>query len=111
MKWVYIKNRLTTVRTIDLPWTHGNPSTKSMEMSAHTADGMSNSYSRPAGWSYSALFHWHISQVRTNSTTKACVLGTWKSAHRRCNVLATPSWPAPWVVASTRGMVGEVAGK
>jgi hypothetical protein len=39
MKWAYLENLSTTVKTTDLPPTFRNPSTKSMAMSLQTSEG------------------------------------------------------------------------
>jgi hypothetical protein len=48
MKWLYFENRSTTVSTTDLPPTFGNLSIKSIEISAHTIEGIGKGCSRPA---------------------------------------------------------------
>jgi hypothetical protein len=40
IKCPYLENRSTIVRTIDLPPTFGNPSIKSIDISAHTIEGI-----------------------------------------------------------------------
>jgi hypothetical protein len=49
MKWAYLENLSTTVRIMLLPCTFGSASTKSMEMSAQTREGMGSGGRRPAG--------------------------------------------------------------
>jgi hypothetical protein len=56
IKWAYFEKRSTTVKITLLPWTLGNPSTKSSEMSSHTRKGTSSGWSKPAGWRASVLF-------------------------------------------------------
>jgi hypothetical protein len=48
-----------------LPATFCRPSMKSMEMSAHTWEGTSSGYRRPADWHVSVLLRWHVVHVRT----------------------------------------------
>ena len=49
MKCAYFEKWSTTVRMTDIPPTLGRPSTKSIEMSAHTCEGTSRGWSSPAG--------------------------------------------------------------
>jgi hypothetical protein len=48
MKWAYLEKRSTTARTTNLSPIQGNPSMKSMVMSAHNALGNSRDCSNPA---------------------------------------------------------------
>ena len=69
MKCAYFEKRSTTVRMTDFPPTLGRPSTKSIEMSAHTWAGTSRGWSSPAGRCVDVLLRWHVGQARTNSCT------------------------------------------
>lgn len=49
MEYVNFENQSTTIKTIDLPPTLGNPSTKSMDISLQIVEGSGNGCSNLAG--------------------------------------------------------------
>jgi hypothetical protein len=70
-----------------LPWriywpmlgslTRGNPSTKSIAISAQMVVGISRGYRRPTGCKCSVLFCWQVTHARTWSWMSLWVPGTW----------------------------------
>jgi hypothetical protein len=76
----HFENLSTTVKITDFMCTLGNPSMKSIAISAHTTDGTSRGCRTPAAWSSSILFYWHIAQAQTKSWTIMCALGMKKLA-------------------------------
>jgi hypothetical protein len=80
MKWSYLYRRSTTVIITVLLPTLGNPLTKSIATSYHTADDTSSGCRRPAGCKCSILCRWQVVQPLVNSRTRRVSCGMKKEA-------------------------------
>jgi hypothetical protein len=65
----------TTVRITDLLSTFGNPSIKSMDISAHSFHGTSRGCNKPVGCKCSDLLRRQMVYPWTNSLTRAAACG------------------------------------
>ena len=92
MNFTILENRLTTVRTVVIPYETGSPVTKSMEMSDHSLEGMRSGWRSPVCALEDILFRAQTEHASIYSRTFGSIAGHQNLWDMTNIVLLTPGW-------------------